>query len=314
MGVTLTISVIIPTKNRHEDLFNTIKSVISQTCLPEELIIIDQNMSSEVKDALISAYENELKEKNITLKYIHDSQITGLTQARNRGIEKNESDIVLFLDDDVILERDFIFNMMEIYKKYPDIYGVSGVITNFRIGLVEYLIRKIFETGDFADRRSLIFTRLDKYKNAECISVSKLPGGLTSYRQEVFKDFKFDENFIKYGMGEDFDFSFRVSRKYKIVITPKAKLIHVESSLARLNHKKLIENELFLKYIFFRKNLDKNIGSYIRLIWVIAGYILSALLLAVFKQDASELKGIYNCFKKILKREDADFIKFYRME
>ncbi len=307
----MTISAIIPTKFRHQDLLNTLESLYLQTRLPDEIIIVDDNIATDVKDVVFSQFNglDEFRKNKIILKYIHGHQTTGLTQARNKGIESNESDIVLFLDDDVVLERDFVLKMMEIYKRNPDVYGVSGVITNLEMGQIEYIMRKLFERGNFADDRVFIFTRLDKYKNTEYIPVSKLPGGLTSYKREIFKEFKFDETFIKTGVGEDFDFSFRVSRRYKIVITPQARLIHVESPVARADFKKIIGDNLYFKYYFFKKNLDKTIGNYMHFGWLIFGDFLGGLLLTIFRHDTSKLKGVFIFLRKIIKREECDFIK-----
>lgn len=309
----MTISVIIPTKNRHQDVLNTLESVYLQTCLPDEIIIVDQSVSSELKNAVYSVFDglDEKKKNKIILKYIHDPQITGLTHARNRGIEKNESDIVLFLDDDVILEQDFIFNILEIYRKYPEVYGVSGTITNVRRGLIGTFLYKFFMVGSFTDRRLLIYSN-PKYEDAEYIAVSTLPGGLTSYRKEVFQEFAFDENFVEYGLSEDLDFSFRVSRKYKLVITPRARLEHVYSAHGRLDLKKLIESLTMAYYYFFKKNLDKNLYNYLCYIWLNIGYICFGAFYAIFKQNTDVIIGYISGLKKIIKGENCDFIQSYK--
>lgn len=306
----MTISAIIPTKYRHQDLLNTLESIYSQIYLPDEIIIVDDNISSDVKNAVLAGFAglDESKKKNITMKYIHGNPTTGLTQARNKGIEKNESDIVLFLDDDVILEKDFIFNILEIHKKHPEICGLSGVITNLKIGLIETLIRKIFEVGNFADNRVFVYSR-PEYKNAEYVIIPILSGGLTSYKKEVLQEFKFDENFIKYGLTEDIDFSFRVSRKYKIAITPRARLAHISSESGKADNKKFRENLILSMYYFFKKNLDKNIYNYLCFILLNIGFIFSSLLIAVFKQDTDFIIGNIRGLKKLLKHEDSDFVQ-----
>ena len=45
-------------------------------------------------------------------------------------------------------------------------------------------------------------------------------GGNTSYLREVFEEFFFDEEFDGYAPMEDIDFSYRVSRKYKLIVDP----------------------------------------------------------------------------------------------
>lgn len=312
----MTISVIIPTKYRHQDLLNTIESISLQTSLPNELIIVDQNTPSDIKNAVFSMFNRleVFKKNNVILKYIHDPQITGITQARNRGIEKNESDILLFLDDDVVLEKDFIFNILKIYRKYPKIAGAGGVITNYnrQIGLVSKAFLRIFRLGNFADPRISIFSNPNRYKNTDYVATFKLSGGLTSFRKEILQEFKFDENFIGYGLLEDFDFSFRISRKYKVVIIPKARLIHVRSDTGRLNDKKYTETFLYHTYYFFKKNLDKNIYNYICFIWLNVGLVIRAIFSLIFKQNLDGIVGIYKGWKKIINREDDELLIFHK--
>jgi len=307
----MTISVIIPTKNRLNDLLNTLRTVLIQTHLPDEIIIIDQNISSEVKNAVMALLNSSdiTKKNNIAVKYIHDPQITGLTQARNRGIQKNESDIVLFLDDDVILEKDFIFNILEIYRKYPDIYGVSGIITNYQTSLIGKIYYILFWLGDFRDRRPIIYIN-SKYGTKEYIEVSKLSGGLTSYKKEVFQEFVFDENFIDYSLSEDFDFSFRVSRKYKIVITPKARLQHVGSTPEKINRENINKNTILSMHYFYKKNLEKNFYNNFCYIWWNIGCIIYGASLVILRRRTDEIIGYIKGFKELIKGKSSDFIKY----
>ncbi len=103
------ISVVIPTKDRPLDLDQCINSILSQTFPPEEIIIIDDG---ELSENFIEKIKNKIKEKEIICKYIR-KKIPGLLISRNLGASKSENSIVLFLDDDVILNKDYI----EILKK-----------------------------------------------------------------------------------------------------------------------------------------------------------------------------------------------------
>lgn len=302
----MTCSVIIATKYRLDDVLNTLKSIKIQAVLPSEIIIVDQNTSEDLKCAVFSLLNG--KDSGTVLKYIHDPEITGLTHARNVGIERNESDIVIFLDDDVILEEDFISNMMKIYSKHPDIYGISGIITNFTMSRIERVFNKIFFIGNFVDKRPVISSS-HIYRDFEFVPVSVLYGGLTSYRKEVFEEFEFDENFIDYGLSEDFDFSFRVSRKYKLVISPKVRLEHIGSDAGRTSGKKHRESLILSLHYFLKKNLDRTIYNYLSFAWLNVGFVLDALLLGFYKQDFDLLKGCLGGIKKVFLKEESDFIK-----
>lgn len=305
------LSIIIPTKNRHEDLINTLKSIFIQTLLPSEIIIADQNIGSDVHNSVLSLFSSldESSKGKVSLKYIHDPLITGLTQARNIAVERNESDIVLFLDDDVILEKDFILNILKIYRKYPEIYGVSGVATNSQRGLLGDILYKIFMKGNFTDKRYFVNTDT-RYSHLEYVEVSKLTGFAMSYRKEVFKEFSFDEHFVKYGLLEDVDFSFRVSNIYKTVITPKARLIHVFSEMGRADQSKTIESILLSLKYFYKKNLDNSIYDCLCFAWVMAGYLVYSSLLLVSTHSTDALKGYVRGIRKLVMGGDSDFVKY----
>jgi GT2 family glycosyltransferase len=49
-----------------------------------------------------------------------------LVQCKNDGIHKASGDIILFLDDDVILEKEYLMYLVDIMDNYPEIIGVSG--------------------------------------------------------------------------------------------------------------------------------------------------------------------------------------------
>ena len=103
------ISFAIPTINRPDDLKKAVESIVEQTRLPDELIIVDQ--SSDNKSKII--VENILKKfPQIKLKYIWDSKIKGLVQARQVAQVKSVGSLLLFGEDDIILEKEY-----KIYKK-----------------------------------------------------------------------------------------------------------------------------------------------------------------------------------------------------
>src|ERR1051326_8998788 len=126
----LRVSVVIPTKDRVEPLCQTIESVSSQTITPLQIIIIDQSSNTVPKDAVEKTWQKLGPPKNFSLNYISDGTLSGSSTARNVGIDLARGDVILFLDDDVILEPDFIERMLEPYFDAA-VGGVGGVITNY---------------------------------------------------------------------------------------------------------------------------------------------------------------------------------------
>ena len=78
-------------------------------------------------------------------------KISGAATARNLAIDRSSGKILLFLDDDVELEREFIQRLLETYESHPDAIGASGVVTNYKApGLPMGCGNKIFMRGPSA--------------------------------------------------------------------------------------------------------------------------------------------------------------------
>ncbi len=85
------ISVLIPTYNAKETLCRAIDSVLSQTVLAAEIILIDDGSNDGTAQAV--------QKYGATIRYFHYEN-AGLPVARNRGIDQAKSDWIAFLDAD----------------------------------------------------------------------------------------------------------------------------------------------------------------------------------------------------------------------
>ena len=113
----------------------------------------------------------------------------------DRAMDIAEGDIWLFLDDDVILEADFLKELIAVYSSYPEVTGVSGVVTNYHPPPWQYrLWDLIFARGPFHDERQSIYWKADTLRGASPIAVSKFGAGLMSFRAQAVKGVRFDGN------------------------------------------------------------------------------------------------------------------------
>ena len=150
------VSVIIPTKNRSEDLVRTIKTLLLQTYPVSQLVIVDQSPDTLSHDGVVEVLQ-EAKESP-TLQYVRDTTISGGAVARNRAMGLADGDIWLFLDDDVDLEADFVEQIIQTYNEHPEAIGVSGVVTNYTRPAVFFRMwNRLFCTGPFWDERQPIY-------------------------------------------------------------------------------------------------------------------------------------------------------------
>lgn len=118
------ISVIIITYNRAKLLNECLASLIKQTVMPDELIIVDGG-SSDGTYQIVNNYRN----KFVSLKYVV-SETKGIAIQRNLGIKTATGDLIAFIDDDCIPVNDWIKLMCEYHEMHPECGAIGGNILN----------------------------------------------------------------------------------------------------------------------------------------------------------------------------------------
>jgi len=110
-------SIIVCTYNRHKSLQHTLSCLAAQNTSPElawEVIVVDNNSSDRTFE-IVQAYQ---KAQVIpSLRYEFEEK-QGLSHARNRGIRSAHGDVVLFTDDDVCAEPDWLHRVLEGMDSY----------------------------------------------------------------------------------------------------------------------------------------------------------------------------------------------------
>ena len=251
-------TLIVCTYMRPQPLLKLLQSVEEQTLHPNEILIIDGSTNHETERIL-----KEYAFKNLSYYKVDDSN-RGLTKQRNYGIKKVSisSEIICFLDDDIILEKDYFENLIATYSKYPDALAVGGYITNevywevsdnqsghskfyydgwMRDEPLRFKMRRFFgllpdvEPGfmpTFSHGRSISFLP----PSGETYQVEQIMGGVSSYKKDVFKSLKFSTYFEGYSLYEDADFSLRLAKKGALYVNTYAQLQHYHESSGRPNH------------------------------------------------------------------------------
>lgn len=91
----ITIAVVIPTHNRPELLRRAIQSVLDQTVLPDEIIVVDDLNDVATKETCFSLNSN-------LVRYVPNLEGRGASSSRNLGAISARSEFIAFLDDDDI--------------------------------------------------------------------------------------------------------------------------------------------------------------------------------------------------------------------
>lgn len=106
------------TMDRSEDLIETIDSVLNQTYDDFEIVAVLEDTK------LVDLVEEEISDERINTVYIEDS--VRISEARNIGAENADGNIIVYVDDDIIAEDNWLEKIMEIYESRDDIFGVGG--------------------------------------------------------------------------------------------------------------------------------------------------------------------------------------------
>ncbi|MBU0995215.1 MAG: glycosyltransferase [Proteobacteria bacterium] len=302
----LSISLIICTRNRVQDLRDCFDSVIHQTHSVDEIIIVDSSDNLLTRE-LSEDYKTRT---DISLKYIHTSP--GLTKQRNIGIRMAHGDIVTFLDDDVILESNYFKEIINAFCSSTNIVAVGGNITNSstlrgskKLFFTMFLLERENDEKGYIQKsgfvNNLAYNTITKMTETKTLS-----GCNYSFRKEILDDHLFDEFFDGYGLSEDVEFSYRVSKGKgnKMVITPFAKLIHKESPVARTGLKKLFEMRIVNHYYVFVKHVKMKKSDWIYFWWSNIGVIFLAIFWSLKIRKLTPISGILSGHKRIINLSD----------
>ncbi len=284
MSESLQVSIIIPTKGRPNALAEVVSSIAGQSVLPRELVIVDQSDDDEGRHRVDDALHAKLNSKTTTISvnYIHDPTIPGAATARNRALAAADGNIWLFLDDDVVLEPEFIEELLRTYQGHPQVSGVSGIITNYpRPRWPFFLWSSIFMRGPFADERQLIYWNAEGLKDSPPLDTQRFGCGLMSFRADVLRGLSFDENLDAQlkgvSDGEDVDLCERLPQGTKLLIAPRARLAHYHNSVGRLSDHWLRRHSRG-NFFLYEKHWKHGVANRLAYAWLYTGYALAALL------------------------------------
>ncbi len=273
----LTLSVIICTRNRYQDTLRCLDSLARQTQPADEILIVDSSDDDYLGPIVSALFPHTFPDCRV----LHSAK--GLPRQRNIGIRNSRGDIVLFLDDDVILEPDCLAHLMTVFTTDTAQHygGGMGLITGNQAatGFTRFLQRLFFlgENGGDGRFKPSGFPSLP-HGQKTFMEIETLSGCDMAFRRSVVEKFVFDENLTDYAYMEDDDYAYRVSRHQALFYTPDARLEHRVSTQSRMSNRRsqrmLVRNHRYL----FRKNFPHhpaNIAAHLVSLW---GLIVTRIL------------------------------------
>lgn len=244
---------IIATKGRPELLRRALASSLAALPPDGETIVVDGD-----PDRCGEAVVRELG-AGARIRYV--ACAPGLTRQRNRGIDEARGEVVVFTDDDCTLQPGVFEVLAHAYAEDPALVGATGRVIqpgSGRIGSDPHsrLRRLVLGGGRQGTMTSFGFRRPLVDLDSEH-DLQYMPGTFMSARRRAAASVRFDERLEGYALGEDDDFSWRLSHEGRIRYLPGAVVHHLEqgqrTSDPRAFNRNLVVNRAYL--------LEKNFGT-----------------------------------------------------
>lgn len=209
----MSISVVIPTRNRTHKLRRTLDGLRAQTVSTGsfEVLVVD-NASSDDTPATVAGYLGQAA----NWRYLQEPK-PGAAAARNSGIRASQGEIVLFLDDDVIPDPQLVEEHGKSHREQDAVvlgavrFPWDGSGTAFRRTLSKH--PELLQSFRFPDPNDVPFQHF-----YTC--------NLSLPRAFLSRSGGFDESFRASGF-EDIDLGYRLARAgFRIVFNPRASALH----------------------------------------------------------------------------------------
>lgn len=256
------ISVVIPTKNRKEELKRAIKSVLTQDFEDYEIIVVDDG-NGEGEEVI-----KEFKDERI--RYFKTEGNKGASHSRNIGIEKSKGSIISFLDDDDEFLPERLKTTMEVFSSLSEEWGLvfSSYLREKNGKITLYPSKKYRGKNLKGNLHNLILEK--NFITPSAVSVRK------KYLEEIGG---FDENFPRLN---DWELWIRLSRICKFYFIEKVLAIQHVSKISISTNE---EYNIIAQKLIFQKHWDDFLNNCRSSIFGYRLYLLGKLLIKNGKRE-----------------------------
>jgi GT2 family glycosyltransferase len=293
--MTHSLSLVVATKDRPDDLRKMLSSLQNQTLAPAEIIVVD---------ASSNPVESILKEfTTLSIRYLRHLPPSAAAQ-RNAGIQacSPNASLIGFADDDILFESNAIEHMLRFWDSASsDTLGASFNLRNYP------------QRGPSFLKHSKISEALGLYSSvpgsvsqsgwqtvipglAQSQFVDWLPTTAVIFRREAFQLSLFDDFFESYSYLEDLDLSYTISRSGRLAVVAEAGFSHFPSPSGRVTPFQFGRYEVRNRLYFVRKHSLSLSRCYLGL----AIRLTMSLITGIFHMNRSLLERALGNLQELL--------------
>jgi glycosyltransferase involved in cell wall biosynthesis len=238
-GAAPRIAIVIATKGRPAAVTEVVRLLERQTLAPSR-VIISATSTADIEAPLESSV--------FPLEVIYGSASS--TKQRNRALEKvsNQSDIVVFFDDDFAPAVTWLEHCAFAFAADAHVAGVGGLV--LRNGATEEAEVSWDEAKRLINDPPPLPTGPPTFSN--CLS---LYGCNMAFRITAIGDLRFDERLVLYAWMEDKDFSRIVGRTGRLVRYDGMVGVHLGIKSAKVSGKRFGYSQIVNAWYLYRKRV-----------------------------------------------------------
>ncbi len=248
-------------------------SILNQSYKNFELLVIDNNSEDETVQDIrkIMAQAQSAGPAPFNWRLIENKENLGFAAGHNLGIRESRGELVFLLNQDIILEKDFLENSVEIFSSDEKIGSVQGKLLRLKVEDGELSKTKIIDnTGLVILKNRRIIARgqgqQDQGQFEKSEEIFGVDGAAPIYRRGALESIKIclnekceylDEDFFMY--KEDVDLAWRLRLQgWKAFYAPGAIQWHARSAgdSAATSYFEIVRERLkiskFAKYLAFK--------------------------------------------------------------
>lgn len=209
----ISISVVICTRNRPELIRHAVASVLANDYPSFDVTVVDQSVSDATHDALVELFEGDARLSYVRL------HTKGKPRALNCGIKQSHGDLLAFTDDDCVVPRDWLTNVVAAFTSNRDADLLYGAV--LEPPGVDYATTI---TPAFTITRAQRISRRDGFRiigmGANCAATRRLFGVVGDFDEILGAG-------APLGSTEDFDLLYRAYRAgLTTLLRPEVRVVH----------------------------------------------------------------------------------------
>ena len=227
------ISIHVCNRERHSELALLLQSLRTQIYQNWDVVILDENSTPIISNHFLMNLIARIRLEGHGVNIVEGSLKLGVCQARNMLLDKDYFDnpLICRLDDDVIIEPDYLDRLIKVIKEGYDIAsGVTPLMGNPSMKRQIKRVMPIINNKEI-DKNGNI-TMMGDDCGGEFIEGKILPArefrSCALIKKEVFKKLRYETNLSPVGFREEAFLSFRAMWEgFKIGVDTHAKAYHL---------------------------------------------------------------------------------------